>query len=195
LIAYILSTLIFAGCGTDIKPNYFINMLADDRDIDRLSECLIETSQIDEDGNMVIKLNVPCISKISEGNSLPDTIVSDASFEEILRNPIAHMGKMLTFEAYVKKLHHHTKEPELYTGRNNLRFLIASHGVPVLIENEEGDEVYLTPDHKYIFTCRIYEIKTHEDWGNVSNIYASFVIRSSKKADTLVHPPIPVAEE
>ena len=52
-------TVFISACGTDVKPNYFIDMFEDKDDIDRLSECLAETHE-DTGDTIIVTANKQC---------------------------------------------------------------------------------------------------------------------------------------
>ena len=87
---------ILIGCGTDVKPTYFTNMLKDESDIDRLSECLAETPQTDGE-YITIKASKPCLVDLSKRDTTDPNV--DATFSEILQNPEKYIDQMVTFEA------------------------------------------------------------------------------------------------
>ena len=76
-----LTILISIGCGTDVKPNYFIGMFRDEGDIDRLSECLSEVPQVDET-TITIKSDKQCLIDLSKTDKSDPN--ADASYTEIL---------------------------------------------------------------------------------------------------------------
>ena len=187
IIFTIFVSMLFVGCGTDAKPNYFINMFKDSSDIDGLSECLTSVPEIDEDGNIIIKVSSECLTTLSNRKS----IIADtpAIFEEILKDPETYMDKLLVFEAVVKKIHG-SDNPELYTNKMNREFHITTHGAGIywLDENDEKQPVY--PNQSYTFTCRIYEIKIYTT--GLWKIQAESPITIDKK---LVFPPTPISDE
>ena len=178
--------LLSIGCGTDTKPTYFMNILKDESDVDRLSECLIETPVIDGD-TITIKSNIPCLEEVSkyEVSDTPD-------FQDVINFPETYMDRLIIFEAVVKKLHGGEDYPELFTNDLNIKFFVRSHGADVRVLNADGDEVPLEVGEKYRFRCRIYHMEKNIDRGQVWNINAEFVVSTNKK---IVYPPEPVTSE
>ena len=179
-------TLFILGCGTDVKPNYFLGMFRDDNDIDRLSECLTELPQVEGD-TLTIKTDIPCLTDISNRDTTDPNV--DATFSDILDNPEFYLDRIVSFKATVRAIHH-TYTVELYTNRPDSYFAIKSHGAAIIVENEDGEEEDIEVNREYKFTCRIYEIEINElgRW----HIYASFIITGDRK--TIVHPPENVEE-
>ena len=178
--------LLSNGCGTDTQPTYFINMLKNESDIDRLSECLVEEPVIEGD-TITIKSDIPCLTELSK-HEVSDT----PDFQDVVKYPETYMDRLITFEAVVKKLHGGHDEPELFTNDLNVKFRIYSHGADVYILDDNGDEVPLGIGEQYKFRCRIYEIKRHIDWGHIWEINAEFIVSTNKK---IMHPPELVTSE
>ena len=171
--------LIFAsiGCGTDVKPTAFIDMVRDPSDIDALSGCLSDEPTID-DKQITITLEKQCLIDFSEANQTDPTLAP--SFAEIVANPEIYMDKLLTFEAVVKKIHHHNNV-ELYTNDVDLRFYITTHGAPLYRINTEGEEVPIEPNETYLFKCRIYQFHKNVDHGRTWEVQSEFIVSTSKK--------------
>ena len=186
LFTLILLILLSNGCGTDTQPTYFINMLKDESDIDRLSECLVEEPVIEGD-TITIKSNIPCLTELSkyEVSDTPD-------FQDVIKYPETYMDRLITFEAVVKKLHGGEDSPELFTNDLNVKFRIYSHGADVYVLNDKGEEVSLSIGEKYRFRCRIYQIEKNIDRGDTWQINAEFIVSQNKK---IIHPPEPVTSE
>lgn len=184
-VLIILSLFLF-GCGTDVKPNYFLGMFRDDNDIDRLSECLTEMPQVDGD-TLIIKSDIPCLTDISNRDTSDPNV--DVTFSKILDNPEFYMDKIVNFVATVKKIHY-SSNVELYTNRQDTSFLITSHGAQIHIIDEDGEEADVIVNQEYRFKCRIYEIKINETgrW----QIQSEFIVTADKK--TILHLPEPVEE-
>ena len=176
---FLLISMISIGCGTDVKPTYFTNMFKDESDIDRLSECLAETPQTEGD-IITIKANKPCLVDLSKRDTADPNV--DASFSEILQNPEKYLGKLVTFEAILEKMHHH--QVQLVTNDLELRFYIHSHGKEIYTLDEEGEEISLQPFEKYKFRCRIREMRTHVDLNGAWEIHADFIIFEDKEIAT-----------
>ena len=187
-ITAIIATIVMLGCGTDVKPNYFIGMFRDEGDIDRLSECLVETPSVEGD-IITIKADSPCLVDLSKRDTSDPNM--DVAFSEILNDPETYMDKILTFDAVVKKILN-VHRIELYTNRRTQRFFITSHGADIHILDEDGEEQDIVPNQKYRFKVRIYELKTHTDYGGSWQIQAEFIITQDKK---IVHLPVPVVDE
>ena len=183
-ISTILIASIFCliGCGTDVKPNYFIGMFRDESDIDRLSSCLTETPVI-EDGIVTINSDVQCIVDLSNTDKTDPNI--GVKFSEILNDPESYMDKILTFEAIVKIVNAH--HLILYTNRHNMIFEIRSHGAEVFTLDEDGEQQELLPNVKYKFKCRITEVKIniHRVW----HIYSDFITTQEKNVRKVVFQP------
>ena len=175
LTILIISVFCLIGCGTDVKPNYFIGMFRDESDIDRLSACLTQVPVM-QDGTVTITSDIQCIVDLSNTDKTDPNI--DVSFSEILNDPESYMDKILTFEAILKKIHY-INHFYLYTNKHDMIFEIRSHGADVYTLDEDGEEQDLLPNVKYKFKCRISEIKinTHRVW----HIVADFIITEDKK--------------
>ena len=186
LMVIALSVIILAiaviGCGTDVKPTTFTAILRDPSDINELSACLSEEPAID-DKTIKVTLDKQCLIGFSNQESIDPSL--SPSYAEILVNPEVYMDKLLTFEAVVKKLHYND-DVELYTNNRDIRFFIRTHGASLYRLDEEGEEVPIEPNETYQFKCRIYEFKTHADWGRVWEVNAEFIISTSKK---IIYPP------
>jgi len=183
---FVIATLFSIGCGTDVKPNYFIGMFRDRGDIDRLSECLVETPSVDGD-IITIKADSPCLADLSNRDTSDPNM--DITFSGILNDPEAYMDRLLTFEAIVKKVSQ-SQYLLLYTNRKDRRFHITTHGAPLHWIDEEGEERDIVPNQKYQFKCRIYEIKIETT--GLWNMNAEMLITVDKK---LIFPPVPVQDE
>lgn len=173
--------LLLVGCDTDVKPTYFYDMFRDDNDINRLSDCLIET-QIDED-MLTIKTDIPCLSDLSNRDTSDPYI--DASFSEILDEPDFYMDKIVSFEATVKNVSlSYIDNVDLYTNRTDISFNITaeSSNVDLYILDEEGEEQDLENGVKYKFTCRITRITINQTghW----EVKAEFIL--SNDGETIV---------
>ena len=174
--------LTVVGCGTDIKPTAFVDVLRDPGDIDELSACLSEEPTID-DKTVAITLDKQCLVDFSNQDQTDPSLAP--SFAEILANPEAYMDKLLTFEAVAKKIDPNRKV-ELYTNDIDLRFYIQTHGAQLYRLDAEGEEVPIEPNETYRFKCRIYQLRRHVDWGRVWEIDAEFIISTNKN---IIHLP------
>lgn len=170
----VISILCLIGCGTDIKPNYFIGMFRDEGDIDRLSICLREVPII-EDGTVSVKSDIECLVDLSN-RDISDPGLS-VQFSEILNDPESYMNRILSFEATVKNLRY--DDVYLYTNRHDMMFQIRSHGADVYTLDESGEEQDIRPNTKYKLKCRIVEIKINEH--RVWHIVSDFIITSDKE--------------
>ena len=179
---FVFLALLAVGCGTDVKPTAFVDILRDPSDVNELSACLSEEPTIDDE-TVAITLDKQCLVDFSNADQTDPTLAP--SFAEIIANPEVHMDKLLTFEAVIKKLHGHDVV-EVYTNDPDLRFYIRSHGVQLHRLDEEGEEVPLEPNENYRFRCRIYELKKHIDWGRVWEIQSEFLVSTNKK---IIHLP------
>ena len=179
--------LIAVGCGTDVKPTTFVDIVRDHSDIDTLSGCLSSNPQVDEK-TITLTLEKQCLIDFSKQDKTDPSLAP--SFAEIVANPEMYMDKLLTFEAVLKKIHHHNNV-ELYTNDLDLRFYIRTHGAPLYRLDEEGEEVPLEPNETYRFKCRIYEFKKHVDWGRTWEVQSEFIVSTSKK---IIHLPELVEE-
>ena len=177
-----LLMLIAVGCGTDVKPTTFVDIVRDHSDIDTLSGCLSSNPQVDEK-TITLTLEKQCLIDFSKQDKTDPSLAP--SFAEIVANPEMYMDKLLTFEAVLKKIHHHNNV-ELYTNDLDLRFYITTHGAPLYRLDEEGEEVPLQPNETYRFKCRIYEFKKHVDWGRTWEVQSEFIVSTSKK---IIHLP------
>ena len=169
------------GCGTDAKPTYFMNLFRDDGEINRLSECLVESPQVD-DTTITIKSDKQCLVDLSNRDTSDPNI--EASFTEILNDPVAYLDKIVTFTATVKYANSHG-DIELYTNRRLMDFWIYSHGADVFILDEEGEEISLVQNQKYKFQVYISGIQINDDtnW----TIKSNFIVSEDKE---VVHQPI-----
>jgi len=186
-VFFIGVVLLVVGCGTDVKPSAFVDVLRDPSDVDELSACLSEQPAID--GKTVkITLDKQCLVDFSTADHTDPTLAP--SFAEIVANPEVYMDKLLTFEAVVKKLHHH-HDVELYTNNYDLRFFIRTHGAPLYRLDDEGEEVPIEPNETYRFKCRIYNFQKNADWGRMWQVDSEFLVSTTKK---IIHPPELVSE-
>lgn len=184
-VIFVVSAVV--GCGTDVKPTTFIDIVRAPSDIDMLSGCLSDEPAID-DKQITLTLEKQCLIDFSKANQTDPTLAP--SFAEIVANPEIYMDKLLTFEAVLKKIsgHHNV---ELYTNDIDLRFYIHTHGASLYRLDEEGEEVPLEPNETYRFKCRIYEYKKHADWGRTWEVHSEFIVSTTKK---IIHPPELVEE-
>ncbi len=186
-IYILVFTIMFSmGCGTDVKPNYFIGMFRNANDIDRLSGCLSEIPQIDEDGNIVITADQQCLIDLSNQDTTDPN--QNVTFTEILNDPEAYLDRIVTFEATLKKVDYGSTF-HLYTNRNLMDFVITSHGADIFTLDENGEEVELYRNQQYEFTTRIYEIKINDN--KIWEIKAEFIITENKE---VIHQPVPITE-
>ena len=187
LIFFIMISLTIIGCGTDIKPSAFLDVVRDGNDIDSLSECISEEPKIDNK-RITIALDKQCLVDFSQQDRTDPNLAP--SYAEILEEPEMYMDKLLTFEAVVKKIHnpHHI---ELYTNDLDLRFYIHTHGAPLYRLDKEGKQVQLDANQKYRFKIRIFELKRHADWGRTWEINAEFIVSTNKQ---ILHPPELIVE-
>ena len=179
---FVFLTLLAVGCGTDVKPTAFVDILRDPNDADELSVCLSEAPTINDE-TVAITLDKQCLVDFSNQDQTDPTL--SPSFSEIVANPEIYMDKLLTFEAVIKKLHYHDTV-ELYTNDPDLRFFIRSHGAQLHRLDEEGEEVPLEPNENYRFRCRIYELKKQVDRGRFWEIQSEFLVSTNKK---IIHLP------
>ncbi|MDE0636154.1 MAG: hypothetical protein OXI43_09945 [Candidatus Poribacteria bacterium] len=137
------------GCGTDVKPTYFSNVFKDPNELDRLSDCVNDMELATDDDEVVVYANIPCLIELSKRHtSIPDEPVIDTSLAEILDNPEAYVGKILTFEATPKKWgpNHHL---ELYTDRID-RFCNIDFHYSTYARNIVGVEPKLDTKYKWL---------------------------------------------
>ena len=179
---FVFLALLAVGCGTDVKPTAFVDILRDPSDADELSACLSEEPAID-DKTVMVTLDKQCLVDFSNEDQVDPNLAP--SFAEIVANPEVYMDKLLTFEAVIKKLHGHDNL-EVYTNDPDLRFYIRSHGAPLYRLGAEGEEVPLEPNENYRFRCRIYELQKHADRGRVWEVQSEFLVSTSKK---IIHLP------
>ena len=177
--------LIFAsiGCGTDVKPTSFIDIVRDPSDIDTLSGCLSDEPTID-DKQITLTLEKQCLIDFSKQDQIDPSLTP--SFAQIVANPEIYMDRLLIFEAVVKKVHDYGPRVELYTNDIDQRFYINTHGAALYRLDTEGEEVPIEPNETYRFKCRIFELKRHVDWGRTWEIQAEFIVSKTKK---ILHPP------
>lgn len=173
--------LIFVGCGTDAKPTYFMSMFRDDGDINRLSECLVEPPQVD-DTTITVKSNKQCLVDLSNRDTSDPNV--EASFTEILNDPIIYLDRIVTFTATIKNVRGNGHDIDLYTNKRLTDFKIYSHGADVFILNEKGEEVDLVKNQKYKFQVRIYQIRIDDNANWL--ITSEFIISEDKK---VIHQP------
>ena len=178
-ILALLITIVISGCGTDVKPNYFIDMFEDKDDIDRLSECLAETPE-DAGDTITVTADKQCLIDLSKRDTTDPNM--GVTFSEILQNPERYLDKLVTFEAVLQKSHH--GHLELVTNDPDLRFNIHSHGKEIYTLDEDGEEISLQPYERYKFRCRIYEIRAHVNWNGAWVINAEFIIFEDKEIAT-----------
>ena len=179
----LLITVFISGCGTDVKPNYFIDMFEDKDDIDRLSECLAETPE-DAGDTITVTADKQCLIDLSKRDTTDPNM--DVTFSEILQNPERYLGKIVEFEAVFEKYHYSRSNIYLVTNDPDLTFRIHGHGKEIYMLDADDEEVSLQPYNRYKFRCRIYEIKTHADWSGMWEILAEFIIFDDKE---IANPP------
>ena len=185
-IYIVVFTILFSmGCGTDVKPNYFIGMFRNESDIDRLASCLSETPQIDADGNIVITADQQCLIDLSNQDTTDPNL--NVTFTEILNDPVAYLDRIVIFEAITKEVK--SSYYELYTNRNLMDFRIHIHDADVYTLDEDGEEVRILENQKYEFTVRLYriEIDDNKNWKIVSEL----IVTDEKE---VIHQPLRVAE-
>ena len=178
---YLFIILTVVGCGTDVKPTAFVDILRDPTDADALSACLSEEPTVNDE-TVAITLDKQCLVDFSNQDPTDPSLAP--SFAEIVANPEAYMDKLLTFEAVVKKLHGDTVE--LYTNDPDLRFYIHAHGAQLYRLDAEGEEVPIEPNETYRFKCRIYNLGKNADRGRIWEVNSEFIISTSKK---IIHLP------
>jgi len=183
---FVIVTLFSIGCGTDVKPNYFIGMFRDKGDIDSLSKCLVETPSVEGD-IITIKADSPCLVDLSNRDTSDPNM--EVTFSEILNDPEAYMDRLLIFEAVIKKTDNRGYV-ELYTNRKAMEFHITSHGAEIKYTDGEGEEQNVLPNDTYQLKCRIYKIEIYTT--GVWRIHAEFIVTKERK---LVFPPVPVQDE
>ena len=181
---FLFLALIVVGCGTDVKPTAFVDILRDPSDADTLSACLSEEPTIGDE-QITLTLEKQCLVDFSQQDKTDPSLAP--SFAKIIANPEVYMDKLLTFEAVVKKLDDYGPRVELYTNDLALRWYIQSHGAPIYRLDEEGEEVPLQPNETYQFQCRIYEMKKNVDWSGIWEIHSEFLVSTNKK---ILHVPV-----
>ena len=117
LIFLFIVIVMSTGCGTDAKPSYFTNMLKDPGEVDRLSECLVKAPDISGD-TLTIQSSIPCLVELSKRDvvGLGEQPI-DTDLANILKDPEAYLGRILTFEATGKEWHNYNLE--LFTNQVN----------------------------------------------------------------------------
>ena len=184
----ILMALLTVGCGTDVKPTAFIDILADPSDADELSLCLTKEPTLDNK-TVGLTLDKQCLIDFSNRDVTDPNLAS--SFASILANPEAYLDRILTFEAVIKK-HSVARYVELYTNNVNQRFFIYTDGAVLYSLSADGEKVEIIPNSKYRFTCRIEKLEKNIDRGNHWVITAEFIVSESKTQKEILHPPVPV---
>ena len=180
LTIILIFSFILIGCGTDVKPSYFVNMFRDAGDIDRLSECLTEVPSV-EDDMITIKADSPCLVQLSTRDTSDPNI--DVNFSDVLDDPETYLDKIVTFEAIVRGFHY--DDPLLYTNRRDMTFKLHANGADIFTLDDEGEEIALIPNKKYKFKCRLYQIKIDHD--AIWDLSAAFIISEDRE---VVHQPI-----
>ena len=144
LLCLICLAFVVIGCGTDVKPTGFLNMLKNESNADRLSECLVEPPDIEPD-TITFKANIPCLADLSK-HEVSDT----PDFTDVVAYPNEYFGRIITFSAVINDLF--IGYPEFYTGRDDLRFIIDRY------ESGDLDDLELNIGDNYTFKCKIYNI-------------------------------------
>ena len=179
---YLFIILTVVGCGTDVKPTAFVDILRDPTDADALSACLSEEPTVNDE-TVAITLDKQCLVDFSNQDPTDPSLAP--SFAEIVANPEAYMDKLLTFEAIPKKVDPN-RNVELYTNDIDLRFYIHTHGAQLYRLDEEGEEIPIEPNEIYRFKCRIYNMYKNIDRGRTWIVDAEFIVSTSKK---IIHLP------
>lgn len=174
-LVVMLLALVIVGCDTDIRPTYFSGMFRDEADIDGIFSCLSEVPEVDGD-IITVKGDIPCLIELSNTDTTDPNM--DASFEDILDNTEKYLGKIVTFEATVKYMHHNNN-PELYTGRHDVVFSIDAQGAEVYTLNEGGEKIRLSANVKYRFTCQLNNFSV--DQHRVKRMVAHFLVRTDRQ--------------
>lgn len=174
--------LTVVGCGTDVKPTAFVDILRDPTDADELSACLSEDPVVG-DATVQLTLDKQCLVDFSNQDQTDPSLAP--SFAEVVANPEAYMDKLLTFEAVAKRVDPN-RNVELYTNDINLRFYIHTQGAQLYRLDADGEEVPIEPNETYRFTCRIYNMHKNIDRGSVWTVDSEFLVSTNKK---IIHLP------
>ena len=175
----VTASIVFNGCGTDVRPSSFVNIFRDTSDIDDLAQCLTETPT--DDGNVItVRASKQCLIDFSNGD-----ISDELTFEKILINPTAYLAKRVTFSANVQTVRRTTRDDveypyqvELYTNTVSVKFTI---------HNPTRMPFDVQENQTYEFTCRVYELKRHANHGGVLEINANFI---TNEAGGIEHLPV-----
>jgi len=183
-VSIVYTILLVSGCGTDARPSYFTNMFIDERDIDKLSNCLMETPSVD--GKVLtIKVDADCLVALSGTDEELTGPHIEVSYADLLNNPVNYLGRLVTFEAYVKSAGS-AKPITLYTDRSDIDFEIDRQGKAVYVmKNGNLTREKVQHNAKYRFTCKMTEVRITEDRRH--HILAEFILTTDRK---IIHNPI-----
>ena len=176
-----------SGCGTDVKPSSILQILKDESEIDDLSKCVSDEPEI-SDEQITLFLDKQCI--IDYSNKDRTEPVVNPTFPQIVANAERYMDKLLTFQAVVKKIHHHSNV-ELYTNDPEKKFFIHSREAPLYRLDSDGNQIPIEPNQKYIFKIRIYQMEKNVDHSPQWNINSEFIVSTEKK---IIYLPVLVEE-
>lgn len=175
----ILSLLIVTGCRTGGSPSGIIGMFKTGDDADALFNCIDDTQS--EGGKIIVTADEQCLVDASNRSAI--VAGGDVDSAKLVRNASDYVGKIVTFEAQVQRLHNRD-HLQIATGIRGTEMHLYSHGAEIYYLDDAGEEVELVPLRSYKFTCLIDAYKIHTDKTYIDGQF----IRDT--TSSLVHVPV-----
>ena len=157
--ALIALTILTSGCGTDVDSSYFVNLFSDPEDATEVAEALTEPPTIEGDV-LTLKVSTTKLVELST-RAADEELNGNELYQAILQSPLKYVGKIVDIEAVLLESHDH--HLPFYTGRQDVRFILHTHGAAVYTLDEEGEEQPLIAGRKYAVKCLIVEVEKHKD--------------------------------
>ena len=157
--ALIAVTILTTGCGTDVDSSYFVNLFSDPEDATEVAEALTEPPTIDGDV-MTLKVSTKKLAELSTRTDEAE-LKGNELFQAIVQSPFKYVGKIVEIEAVLLETHGH--HLPLYTGRQDVRFTLHTHGADIYTLDDDGEEQPLMAGRKYAVKCQIIEVSKHKD--------------------------------
>lgn len=184
IFSFTILLTVLTGCGTDVKPSYFLRMLKDPSDADRLIRCSEGRPIVNEDGTIVLTVNQQCLVDFTNRETIEK--LPETAFQQILENPEEYLDKLVMFRASIKENGIITS---LYTDRQDREFLL-NKVYKLYILDEAGEKQALLKFTEYEFRCHIIEIRIMR-----SGVWIIIADPIFSDDDELVFPPTPVVKE
>ena len=174
--ALITLTILTTGCGTEVDSSYFVNLFSDPEDATEVAEALTEPPTIEGD-ILTLKVSTQKLVALST-KAADEQLNGNELYQAILQSPFKYVGKLVDIEAVLQgDPGHHLP---FYTGRQDVRFTVHTHGAEVYTLDDEGEEQPLMAGKKYAVKCLIVEVKKHKDFLFL-DIHAYMLINTEKK--------------